>query len=214
MTEQVAKKGRWQIWLMIAMLSGVIVAGFLIFPSTEEQRNSLLSRLGTTNQGEFVLPPTSMLDLALTDGNNNPWLLTNQKTKWRMIVAGSGECVGQCREMLYLTRQVHISLGKYSRRFERLYLVQGGSLGEEAAEYIKLNHPFLKVLKGDNVGLKELLENTNAPFTEDISSNADTHVMRAYLVDQKGFIMMSYTLAHEGREMKEDIEHLMKYSSQ
>jgi hypothetical protein len=214
MTEQVAKKGRWQIWLMIAMLSGVIVAGFLIFPSTEEQRNNLLSRLGTTNQGEFVLPPTAMVDLALTDGNNNPWLLANQKAKWRMIIAGAGDCVDQCREMLYLTRQVHISLGKYSRRFERLYLVQGENLGEETAEYIKLNHPFLKVLHGNKVGLKELLENTNAPFTEDLSSSADANVMRAYLVDQQGFIMMSYTLAHEGREMIEDIQHLMKYSSQ
>ena len=214
MTEQVAKNSRWPIWLMIAILSGVIVAGFLIFPDTKEQRNSLLSRLGTTNHGEFVLPPTSMVDLALTDGNNNPWLLANQKIKWRMIIAGSGECVDQCQEMLYLTRQVHISLGKYSRRFERLYLVQGESLGEETAKYIKLNHPFLKVLHGSNEGLKELLENTNAPLTGDFSSKAGTNVMRMYLVDQQGFIMMSYTMANDGQELIEDIEHLMKYSPQ
>ena len=45
-------------------------------------------------------------------------------------------------------------------------------------------------------------------YKQDIKTN------RAYLVDQQGFAMMSYDLSHKGTEIIEDIEHLMKYSSQ
>lgn len=79
MTEQVTKRGHWQIWLMIAMLGGVIIAGFLLFPTTEEQRNSLLSSLGTTNHGEFVLPAVSIEGLTLEDTEGNPWQFSEQK---------------------------------------------------------------------------------------------------------------------------------------
>jgi hypothetical protein len=54
-----------------------------------------------------------------------------------------------------------------------------------------------------------MLAKTNTLFYEqDIKTN------RAYLVDQQGFAMMSYDLSHKGTEIIEDIEHLMKYSSQ
>lgn len=212
MTEQATKSGRWHVWLMIAMLAGVIVAGFLMFPKTEEQRNSLLSRLGTTNHGEFVLPPVPMADLELTETDQSSWSLADQKTKWRMVIAGADSCVEQCREMLYLTRQVHISLGKYSRRFERLYFVLGKDLAEETAEYIKLNHPFMRILKADKYGFEAMLKETNAPLN--VSGSSDNYTMRAYLVDQQGLIMMSYTLANDGNEIIEDIKHLMKYSPQ
>jgi len=209
MTEQVSKRGHWQVWVMIAMLSGVIIAGFLLFPSTEEQRNNLLSSLGTTNHGEFVLPLVSIEELELIDSEGNPWQFGKQKNKWRLIIAGGGECVEQCREMLYLTRQVHISLGKYSRRFERFYIALDDSLSDETAEYIKEGHPFLKTFQGSSQALEALLKTTNAPFTSGLGKAG---TMRAYLVDQKGFVMMSYTLANKGSEMIEDIEHLMKYS--
>ncbi len=212
MTEQVKKRGHWQVWLMIGMLSGVIIAGFLMFPSTEEQRNSLLSSLGTTNHGEFVLPPVSMEGLMLEDSEGNPWKLSEQKTKWRLLIAGGGECIDQCREMIYLTRQVHISLGKYSRRFERLYIALDEKLSEETAGYLKKNHPFLHIYRGSAQELKALLESTNAPLV--LSSESETSTMRAYLVDQQGLVMMSYTLENKGTEMIEDIEHLMKYSPQ
>lgn len=212
MTEQVNKRGHWQVWLMIAMLSGVIIAGFLMFPSTEGQRNSLLSSLGTTNYGEFVLPPVSMEGLMLEDAEGNPWKLSEQKTKWRLLIAGGGECVEQCREMIYLTRQVHISLGKYSRRFERLYIALDENISEETAGYLKQDHPFLHTYRGSSQELEVLLASTNAPFS--LSSGGEAGTMRAYLVDQQGLVMMSYTLENKGADMIEDIEHLMKYSPQ
>ena len=212
MTKQAIKRGNWQVWLMIAMLSGVIIAGFLLFPKTEEQRNNLLSRLGTTNHGEFVSPPVSMTSLTLTDAEGSPWTFNEQKLKWRLLILGDSECIERCREMLYLSRQVHISLGKYSRRFERLYIVLDGTISEETAGYIRQNHPFLHTVRGSSQELKDLLSSTNTPFSPNTSDEVGG--IRAYLVDQQGLVMMSYTLKNKGSEMIEDIEHLMKYSPQ
>ena len=81
---------------------------------------------------------------------------------------------------------MHISLGKYSRRFERLYFSLGEDLVQETSEYIKLNHPFLKVLKADKHVFETMLKETNAP----LQLSGDSGTMRAYLIDQKGLIMM------------------------
>ena len=209
MSSQRSTKKQWQVWLMILMLGGVITAGFLIYPKTEDQRNRLLAKLGTTNHGEFVLPPVPMTDLGLQDVAGEAWILAEKKNRWRIIVAGDGECLGRCRELVHLTRQVHISLGKYSRRFSRLYLALDQELTEEFSAYLKLNHPFLKVVNGREKEFKVLLEKTNTPFQTKIPES-----MRAYLVDQQGLIMMSYSIKSKGTDIIEDIKHLMKYSAQ
>ena len=91
-----------------------------------------------------------------------------------MLVAGN--CIAQCREMIYLTRQVHISLGKYSRRFERLYIALDEKISEETVGYLKKNHPFLHTYSGSAQELKSLLNSTNAPFS--LNTSEETGTMR------------------------------------
>ncbi len=205
MTENRAQPGYWPILIMIGVLSGVIVAGFLLFPKTSDERNSLLARLGTTNFGEFVVPAVSMTDLNLKTGDGRPWVFSEQKIKWRLIIPGAGKCIDECRELLHTTRQVHISLGKYSRRFERVYIALDDEIDSETERYME-EHPYLTVVHGKQDELEQLLEATNAPLFMEGAP------LRAYLGDQEGLIMMSYTLANAGKELIEDIEHLMKYS--
>ena len=205
MTENRAQPGYWPILIMIGVLSGVIVAGFLLFPKTSDERNSLLARLGTTNFGEFVVPAVSMTDLNLKTGDGRPWVFSEQKIKWRLIIPGAGKCIDECRELLHTTRQVHISLGKYSRRFERVYIALDDEIDSETERYME-EHPYLTVVHGKQDELEQLLEATNGPLFMEGAP------LRAYLVDQEGLIMMSYTLANAGKELIEDIEHLMKYS--
>ena len=167
------------------------------------------SKLVTTNQGNFSVPLVSIKDVNRKSVDGQIGDCSDKKPKWRLISAGDQECSDQCRELLYLTRQVHISLGKYSRRFERLYISLDQTMGAEVLEFLKLNHPFLKVIHGDEKEFESMLAKTSTPFyKQDIKTN------RAYLVDQQGFAMMSYDLSHKGTEIIEDIEHLMKYSAQ
>ena len=42
---------QYQIWLMLLIVGGVILAGFIMVPKTEQQRQQMISLLGTTNIG-------------------------------------------------------------------------------------------------------------------------------------------------------------------
>jgi len=64
-TEITAKQRsfQYQIWLMLIIVFGVILAGFLMVPNTEEERQAMMERMGTTNQGDIVSPTVDMTAL-------------------------------------------------------------------------------------------------------------------------------------------------------
>lgn len=206
MNEQTENRGNWPIIIMIMILSGVMVSGFLLYPRSEEARQNLLSSLGTTNHGEFVVPPSPLDILKMKDQEGNPWQIKDQKVKWRLVIPGKPACNEECQKLIHITRQVHISLGKYSRRLERIYLVEGDNI-DPNSETVLEKHPFLKRIFTQD-SLATILEKTNMAKVI-AAPDAPLH---AYLVDQNGLIMMTYTLANDGNEMIEDIKHLMKYS--
>ena len=193
-----------QIVLMFAIIIATILLGFYMFPSSEEERERLLSELGTTNQGEFLKPAMDIagLDFAAADGS--PWTPQGAKPKWRLFIVAGEQCQSSCRELLYLSRQVHIRLGKNSHRFERVLLVTGPFPAGEFAATLEREHPYLKVLKTDQGALEQWLGETNSEWTP---ANAE-----ALLVDPAGIAMMRYDESHGGTELLEDLDHLLKYS--
>ena len=52
-----------QIWLMFLIIGGVLASGFLLIPDTEEDRQKIMSLLGTTNTGEIVSPTVDFSSL-------------------------------------------------------------------------------------------------------------------------------------------------------
>ena len=45
------KSFRYQIWLMLIIVFGVIAAGFLMVPKSEEQRQKMIDLFGTHQSG-------------------------------------------------------------------------------------------------------------------------------------------------------------------
>ena len=102
-TEITAKQRsfQYQIWLMLIIVFGVILAGFLMVPKTEEQRLAMMERLGTTNQGDIVSPTvdlSSLLDSIPQD----------EAAKWKVVVAGGEGCDQGCQDVLVNSRQIHM----------------------------------------------------------------------------------------------------------
>ena len=193
-----------QVWLMAGLLAAVIVAGFLVFPKTAEERNALLSKLGTTNHGTFIEPMLDINGLPLSTHDGQDWEHGKQKIKWRLLIADDGSCLAACRDMLYMTRQVHIRTGKNSRRLERIFLLLDNELSEEMRSYLAEEHPYLTLLKGSSTQYAAWLEAANTGW--------QPGVVRSLVVDQGGRAMMFYTPEHEGIGMLEDLNHLLKYS--
>jgi hypothetical protein len=198
-TEITAKQRsfQYQIWLMLIIVFGVILAGFLMVPKTEEQRLAMMERLGTTNQGDIVSPTvdlSSLLDSIPQD----------EAAKWKVVVAGGEGCDQGCQDVLVNSRQIHMLLGKSSLRLERVYLPDSTNLELLDLEELQAAHPYLIINPVDSADLSALLQGSSAEW-----DMADT---RYFVVTPDYQAVLYYTQQHDGAGLLDDLKHLLKYS--
>ena len=185
-----------QIWIMLIMVGGVMVAGTLMQPKSEEDRQQLMATLGTTNQGQLVKPAVD----ARTVFPANP----NRAEKWKIVVAGGDSCDAACNQVILDTRSVHILMGKLVRRAERVYLANAEQLQQQEFDDLSLAHPHLTI---QTTGLNEftqLLKNTSAEW--------DMANTRYFVVTPDAEVILYYTQDDDVMGLLEDMKHLLKYS--
>ena len=145
---------------------------------------------GTINKGQLIDPPQQIDDLSLQTLDGKNWHVADQATRWRLIIPGHAQCNELCQQNLYLTRQVHIRLAENDAATE---------------EFIHTEHPHMPIVKSSADAVKNLFAQTNLP-PEAISAG------HYFLMDQEGFIMMSYNPQHQGKDLLDDIKRMLKYS--
>jgi hypothetical protein len=188
---------QYQIWLMLLIVGGVILAGFLMVPKTELQREQMISIMGTTNLGELVKPT---LDFApLLSG-----VEVTEKPKWKIVIAGGTGCDNVCEDMLFNSRQVHMLLGKSTRRVERVYLADMATVDTESLELIKLQHPFLTILPNNIDVFAQIVSKSSADW--------DLQETRYFVVTPDLKAILYYTKEFDGAGLLDDLKHLLKYS--
>ena len=196
----------YQVLLMFAIVIATIALGFYMMPSSQEEKDKLLSELGTTNHGVLLKPTRDISALPLTDEYGAPWSFDDQPVKWRLLILpATGTCDKNCEDLLYLTRQVHVRLAKHAHRVERVFVATEGLPGAELASDIGVNHPHTPILHTTLADLRSWLDATGSRIGEGVAE--------AVLVDPAGRAMMVYDTRHEGNGMLEDINHLLKYSA-
>ena len=199
-TTNITKQQRgfqYQIWLMLLIVGGVILAGFLMVPKTELQREQMISIMGTTNLGELVKPT---LDFApLLSG-----MEVTEKLKWKIVIAGGTGCDKVCEDMLFNSRQVHMLLGKSTRRVERVYLADMATVDTESIELIKLQHPFLTILPNNIDVFAQIVSKSSADW--------DLQEARYFVVTPDLKAILYYTKEFDGAGLLDDLKHLLKYS--
>lgn len=188
---------QYQIWIMLIIVFGVILAGFLMVPTTEEQRQAMMARMGTTNQGEIVSPTVDMSPLLAE-------LPQGEAPKWKVVAAGGEGCNQGCQDVLINSRNIHMLLGKSSGRLERVYLPDSANLELIDTEELQAAHPYLMIHPIENTALRALLQNTSADW-----DMADT---RYFVVTPDNQTVLYYTQEHDGGGLLEDLKHLLKYS--
>lgn len=204
MNEETPKTSKLPLWLIIFTTLAVMVSGFLLFPNDDGQRDRLLSILGTNNRGTLLNPVVMMAELPLSDQQGEAWLWQDQVPKWRLLLPFVGACDDACRDFLYTSRQVHIRLDKKTQRVKRVFLNLGAPLDDEMNAFLKREHPYLTIVRGELEAFESFIGSTNAQWSGD---NA-----RLFLVDQQGVAMMYYTPEHDGSDLLGDLKHLIKYS--
>ena len=188
---------QYQIWLMLLIVGGVILAGFWMVPKTELQRQQMISIMGTTNLGELVKP-------TLDFGPLLSGVEVTEKPKWKIVIAGGTGCDKVCEDMLFNSRQVHMLLGKSTRRVERVYLADMTTVDTESLELIKLQHPFLTILPNNIDVFAQIVSKSSADW--------DLQEARYFVVTPDLKAILYYTKEFDGAGLLDDLKHLLKYS--
>jgi cytochrome oxidase Cu insertion factor (SCO1/SenC/PrrC family) len=203
MAETSSNRGKLQLWLIIIMVAGVFIGGFVMMPSNEEEKARLLAMLGTSNKGTLLIPTAPMADLSSTQ-DGEPWRWGEIEPRWRLVLPVVHGCDQACKDMLYASRQVHIRLDKKAHRVNRVLLNLGEPLSEASLAFLQEEHVYLKVVDADYGQFAALLAATNADWRAESA--------RLFVVDQNGEMMMYYTPDHDGSDMLADLRHLLRYS--
>ena len=186
---------RYQIWLMLIIVFGVIAFGFLMVPKSEEQRQKMIELFGTTNQGQLVKPA---LDVSAALAA----VPVPEKPKWKIVIVGGNFCDQTCEDLLLNTRQIHMLLGKYTGRVQRIFLQGPNQVMDE--QWLTEQHPFLQLADLDVDQFKQLLVNNSADW--------DMASIRYFVVTPDNKAILYFTADNDANGLLDDLKHLLKYS--
>ena len=177
-----------QITLMLIM--GIPV--FIILLSTFVFYTGIGAPDDTRNQGNLISPPRQLSDY----GINFETQSKDGKPLWTLLQISSGLCDGACADDLYYSRQLKTTLGRRAPGLRRvLWVPESLSLDEAIAN----EHPNLVV--------------EQSPLTTQVATLFEgVEKPRYALIDARGFLMMTYTDAHDYKQIAKDLKFLLTRS--
>ena len=197
-------------------LTMILVATWLWFFVANGEFD-LVGLLGTANRGSLVQPPRQFDEHTLQGESGLSVKFADMEPRWAIIVpVASGGCDEACEKSLYVTRQIHVAMGKGFTRLRRLYVSPERAQDTQlTAVELSDGRPapageFTGYLATEHAGLKVLAVPTGAYEVMFSEHAADTSTW--YLVDPAGWIMMSYNEEIPYKDVIKDLKFLLKNS--
>ena len=221
MTETNNRTGGRAILLLIAGLPvTMILASTWLWYFVERGDIDIIGALGTANSGELLPEPLNIraLEFEAADGSQAS-LATSEEPKWTLMLVNDGpSCDADCNELLYLTRQIRIAIGRDYQRTQRLLVVDTPietiqSSGEAGAGESGSNSEsilagaLLPQLEREHVDLKVWRRNGQA-----VVPDGQLMPNSWYLVDPSGWVMMRYSTEVNYKDVIGDLKFLLKNS--
>jgi hypothetical protein len=193
----------------------MILASTWLWYFVERGDVDIIGALGTANSGELLAEPINIreLEFAATDGSTVG--LSSIEPKWTMLLVNDGAtCDTACNELLYITRQIRIAIGRDYQRTQRLLivdtpidLIQSNDDGGDTEGPSDDMTPLMPQLERDHVDLNVWRREDQAVLPEGQSEPSAW-----YLVDPSGWVMMRYTTDVNYKDVIGDIKFLLKNS--
>jgi len=193
-------KGRRDFLLLVAVFFLPIIIVLVLYYNLDKWEIG-----GGRNHGDLIQPPRQLQDVVLTDIQGEQFRFSGLRDKWLMIHFGEAECDKECKDELYLMRQIRLAQGGDRQRIVRVHITTNGA-PKESLRNVLPEHPELRVVYGDESALQQVVNQ----FEHDIGSGAALQSM--YLVDPRGFLMMSYPQGYDPKGAIRDLERLLKFA--
>lgn len=180
----------------------VILLSTILFWASTTGRIDLPQLLGTKNNGVLIRPPRAIADLPLQSVDGDAFDFAKQPKQWSIVIPVAAHCDEQCQQTLYITRQIHVALGKNSDRVRRYLIATEYPLDAEFEELLK-QHPKLEILRANNAEFANYFQRSDL---QPLSN-------RQYLIlDPEGWFMMYYNVQHDGKALLKDLKFLLTNS--
>lgn len=188
--------------IMLGSLIAIILASTLLFRAAVNGQVDLPALLGTGNNGVLITPPRAIAELPLTLANGDAFEFAKQPKHWNLLIPVQAHCDNQCEQNLYLTRQIHIALGKHTERVKR-YLIATQWPLDAAFETLLQQHPNMQILRADESTFTAYFVQSNLQPVRD---------QQYLLLDPAGWLMMYYNPQHDGKAVIKDLKFLLSNS--
>lgn len=194
-------KGRKEFVLLVLVFFVPIIIVLVLYFNLDKWEIG-----GGRNHGDLIEPARKLQDVTLETLQGEKFVFSNVRDKWLMIEFGKPACDEQCKQKLYLMRQIRLAQGGNRIRIERIYISTGGAPEESFRDLLEKEHPEMLVVYGDDAAIGKVIDQ----FRHDVGKGSVLQAM--YLVDPRGFLMMSYPEGYEPKGAIQDFERLLKYA--
>ncbi len=190
------RRGRRMALLLFAIGFGPLIVATVMYYT------GWMNPTGHSNHGQLIQPPAPLAELQLQGADGVP--LADrfgpqlEDPEWMLMVVAEN-CGPGCEDLLYRTRQVNIALGKNANRVNRSAWL--GEVSDDLAERWPSEY-----LSMERLSLANEAE-PSWPAGVDPSQQP-----RILVVDPFGNIIMHYGSEHTGKQMLNDLKHLLKIS--
>lgn len=196
MSPEQVRRGRRMALLLFAVGFGPMIFATVMYYT------GWMNPTGHSNHGELIKPSVPVAELQLESADGQPFAERFGpelvEPEWMMLVVAD-DCGDTCEDLLYRARQVNIALGKNANRVNRSAWV--GGMSEDLAARWPEEYSSMERLT---------LSGSGEPSWP--SSVDPKQQPRILVVDPFGNIIMHYGSEHTGKEMLNDLKHLLKLS--
>ncbi|AZE45793.1 hypothetical protein C4K04_0082 [Pseudomonas chlororaphis] len=176
------RRGRWQLLLIVAMVIGPMIL------ATGMYKLQFWVPESRSYHGELIGNGQSRADIGVQA----------DETRWQILVTAPRDCAVDCQQLVYLARQIQISLGRDASRASHA-LAAAQPLDADYQAKLQREYPQLQRYPLDL-----------ATFTKGAS---DQDAPLLWIVDPHGNLVLRYDARVKGKDLLNDLRHLLKLSN-
>lgn len=190
-TPATAKKPRGQLKLLAifaVVIGPILLAGIMAKAGFEPQSN--------TNRSDLVEPPIQLQDWQLAAdpvGYGSPW---------RILVTSPQACEQACLKLLHEARQINVALGREAGRVKHM-LALAMQPSVQLQEQLESEYPRLEKSTLDSGAYQQSLNNHPQEWQQG---------PQLWVVDPLGRVVLHQDADKPGKQLLDDLKHLLKVS--
>ncbi|WP_416364661.1 hypothetical protein [Pseudomonas sp. NFX183] len=176
------RKGRWQLILILMMVIGPMALATFMYKLQFWVPDS------RSYHGELIGNGQTRADIGVQADED----------RWQLLVTAPTACAAECQQLVYLARQLQISLGRDASRASHA-LASAQPVSSAYAAKLEAEYPQLQRYPLDL-----------STFTKDAAAPGDAQL---WIVDPHGNLVLRYDAKVKGKDLLNDLRLLLKLSN-